>query len=154
MLATSEGHMTVMQTLLKARGSTEARDAHDETAIMYAIDSNHHDIIYHLLSMEKDINSTVALLKLGLQKRRHDAMAKKKASDDAKAEVKLADLIQLCAKMHEARTISERICSRLLYVEQQLSTLNELIKQDAIPRIKQLVHKTHGFMLKYATVTR
>lgn len=51
--------------------------------------------------------------------------------------------------MHEAKTISERICFRLLDVEQQLSVLNEMTSQEAIPRFKQLVGKAHSFLVKH-----
>lgn len=52
--------------------------------------------------------------------------------------------------MHEAQMISERIYSRLVDVERQIKTLNEIEAQEAIPRFKQLVSKSHGFMMKYA----
>lgn len=157
MLAASEGYMDVVRALLDEGASVEEKSENGESAMMYAIDSNHRKVVHELMKMDNELSHTMALLKLGLQKRRHDAAAKKKPDNDAGADMQLTDLTQLCSKMHEARAISERIYFRLVDTEKQLSTLNEFSNQEAVPRFKQLVSKTHGFMEKYAnkhTITR
>lgn len=150
MLAASEGHDDVVRALLSQGASLDVVDLNGETALMYAISSNHEHIVRELLQSDAVMSRAMALLKLGLQKRRRDAEAKRKESEETKAEVKLADLGHLCSKMNEAQAIGERIYSRLVGVENQLSTLNQLASQEAMPRFKQLVTKAHGFMLKHA----
>lgn len=145
MLAAAEGHTKVVRALLNANASIEVEDEDGEIALMYAIVNNHQGVVREILYVKNGMDQTMALLKLGLQKRRSTANRKAKGQD-----VELNDLLQLCSATHEAQPISTRIYARFVDLEQQLTNLNDVSKQEATPRFKQLLKEAYGFMLKYS----